>query len=196
MTDVRTRDGVPPKLSFSNGSGTPLVIDTQTGVAYYQHQGQVLPLQPSPERVRAAYGGMAIDTPRAITLGAGWTRITDYSASEFPQPLFITQDLVNGTLENDYPNAYAFNKYFSVSFTPLNAGRSLFSRIVNATTGVPIGHATEHFVGRDAEGFEAGLSVTAYVPNANVPVALEIGGGDTFAAAQLRIVQFSVNSIG
>ena len=42
--DVRTTVGVPKLSAFANGSGTPLVIDTATGVGYFTDKNTVVPI--------------------------------------------------------------------------------------------------------------------------------------------------------
>lgn len=42
--DVRTSEGVPKLSAFANGSGTPLVIDVNTALAYFTTKGTVVPL--------------------------------------------------------------------------------------------------------------------------------------------------------
>ena len=42
---VRLHQGVPPKELFSSSMGTPIVIDTLTGFAYYMNNDIVYPLQ-------------------------------------------------------------------------------------------------------------------------------------------------------
>lgn len=46
--DVRTVKGVPHVSDFASKTGTPLVIDTNTGFAYFLRGIDVLPIQMAP----------------------------------------------------------------------------------------------------------------------------------------------------
>jgi hypothetical protein len=48
VNDVRTVVGTPKESDFASKQGTPIVIDTNTGFAYFLRGAEVLPLQTAP----------------------------------------------------------------------------------------------------------------------------------------------------
>ena len=42
---IRTKAGIPVLQDFLSGSGTPIVIDVLTGIAYYLFKNTVYPIQ-------------------------------------------------------------------------------------------------------------------------------------------------------
>jgi hypothetical protein len=53
--DVRTVVGAPKVSDFNSKMGTPIVIDTNTGFAYFLRGNEVVPLQPAPPSVVGAF---------------------------------------------------------------------------------------------------------------------------------------------
>ena len=48
LNDIRVVQGVPHVSDFASKAGTPLVIDTNTGYAYFLRGKDVLPIQAAP----------------------------------------------------------------------------------------------------------------------------------------------------
>jgi len=48
LNDIRTVQGVPHVSDFASKAGTPLIIDTNTGYAYFLRGNDVLPIQAAP----------------------------------------------------------------------------------------------------------------------------------------------------
>jgi hypothetical protein len=53
--NIRLVEGVPKPSDFGSHSGTPLVINSITGIAYYFARGFVRPLQAGPIDVAGAF---------------------------------------------------------------------------------------------------------------------------------------------
>lgn len=194
MSDVRSYLGVPPLAVFANGTGTPIVIDSLTGIAYYHYQNRVLPLFPG--KVNAAYGGLRFQGAQAIALGTGWTRIANYNYEVFVPPIRMLVNAAAGTIEVLYAGEYQLSLSISMVFDESNAGRSYFARLARATDNTPATDAQEIFVGRNAGGSSIGNTLVFHLDFDQGPLVLEIGGGDVFTNVVLRSCRYSVNSIG
>jgi len=193
---IRKFNGVPPISQFDFNEGTPLVIDTTTGVIYYVEDNTVFPVEPTPDRVRVAYGGIRVTAQRAITLNGTWTRIVNYDASVYGTPVNITESLTAGTLQIDRISTYRVAVTLAMSFTEINAGQSYFIRLVDAVSGAVLAGPIECYVGRNTAGSTPSFTFGAVTAVTGRKFAIEIGGGDTFAAVQLKKAEFSVHSIG
>jgi hypothetical protein len=55
FNNIRTVKGVPHVSDFASRTGTPIVIDTNTGYAYFLRGENVLPLQSAPASVVDAF---------------------------------------------------------------------------------------------------------------------------------------------
>jgi len=193
---IRKFNGVPPLSQFDFNEGTPLVIDTTTGVVYYVDDNAVLPVEPTPDRVRVAYGGIRITAQRAITLNGTWTRIINYNASVYGTPVNITESLTAGILQANIISAYRVTVTLAISFTEINAGQSYLIRLVDEVSGAVLAGPIECYVGRNTAGSTPSFAFGVVPTLVGTRVAIEIGGGDTFAAVQLKKAEFSVHSIG
>lgn len=53
--NVRTCVGTPTRANFGGTDGTPIVIDVQSGIAYYSYKNRILPLVGGVQPVYAAF---------------------------------------------------------------------------------------------------------------------------------------------
>jgi hypothetical protein len=211
---INTIVGVPTVRNFgsTSGQGSPIVINTVDGAAYYTWNGTVYRIgtgdggsggggaaapPADPEALWAsmkAGGDMVITTPRAQVLSAAWTDVLNYETIRAPFTR-ATANLAAGTIAPTQSGTYIVIIGLALSFTPANTGKNFGVRLFNKTTALP-GPSIEMFVGRDAEGYTANLSVIAAVNGVGQESVVQIGGGDVFNAAQLEEATFGFARVG
>lgn len=136
LPDVRTYPGVPPVSIFSSITGTPIVVDTLTSIAYYLSASNVVtPISTVPRTAPAfsAYASAAQTLPGSaltqVILGTEEFDTDSYFASSRFSPLVAGYYQVNWHLDLTnspiYVLAMLFKngvRYKDGSFTPGTAG--------------------------------------------------------------------------
>lgn len=56
---IRLKQGLPLLRDFASGEGSPIVIDTLTGIGYYLHRNIIFPLQFGTSSVNAFSDGFS-----------------------------------------------------------------------------------------------------------------------------------------
>jgi len=191
--DVRTVSGTPHISDFASKTGTPLVIDKDTGYGYYADGSDVksIDVNPATSHSQNGCGGMGIDTNRAITLNAGWTRIVNFNNDVIVANLGVDTDLVAGTLTPLYACPALVTVVFDLRFTEENTGKNYKVRVYDVTTNTQV-WIMEVAVGRNTAGSIVSFPALVNILNAGHKFAIEVGNGDTFANCSLTDAQFSL----
>jgi hypothetical protein len=164
-------------------------FDTTEGKVYWWNGTEWVTFEiPTPR-----YGQLFINTARAITIGGGYTTIINWDTG-LSTPLGVTQEFVAGTLTIADAAVYQVDIDIEITFTSSNAGRSIFIRLFNVTDNVQVQAPLELFIGRDQDGATFALAFLSEIKNTNKAFAIQLGGGDTLAAAQMKHAIFGVAS--
>ena len=173
-------------------SGTPLGVLCE-GIGFIGR-----PIQPeSPLQsalVVAAYGALTRTNPVGITLGAGFTRLTNYDQS-MPAPLGVVEDTVAGTLTVAKAGVYRVSATIALTLTEQNASTQFLARLFNVTASAPVGDGISFGLGRNTGKFTASMSLLVTVANPAQAIAIEIGGGSTFTGVSIDDAQFAIDSV-
>jgi hypothetical protein len=211
---VNVVPGVPVIGNFgsTSGQGTPICINAADGAAYYCNKGVVYRVglgdgggsggggaapPADPEALwesMKALGEMRKAGPDPITLGAGWTDIVLYDTT----PVTFVRcgfDLSNGSIGVPFAGTYLLTFTLSLTFNPVNAGTQFGVRLFNKTISAA-SSGTTMYVGRDAEGYTLSLSAMVDAQGSSSIYVMQVGGGDTFANAQVQEALFGLARVG
>lgn len=185
----------PSNLSFAStqGEGSPLCVDDNSGIAYYLVGKDIKPLYPPPIYTTAGYGALGSNTPVAIALGATWTPLENYQ-NTIAQAVGIIQNPVAGTLQVTDPGIYLVTASWALTFDEANNGRSYNVRLFGPASSSTLGQWGE-YVGRNAGGSTTSIAVLAIAGIPNQMLRLDFGGGDTFTNCMRNDIQFAMTRI-
>ena len=191
--DVRTVEGKPRISDFASQSGTPIVIDVNTGYASYAMGKDVMPLQVDPVTSfnQNGCGGMSIYVNHPITLNAQWTRILDYDRKTVENELGIRTDLLAGSLAPQYNSPLQVNIVFNLTFNEQQNGTQFRVRILSLPDNVEVNSVLVS-VGRNAAGYTYAASFIAEVKNVGHEFVVEIGNGSTYSNTFITDAHFSM----
>lgn len=211
---VNVVPGVPVIGNFgsTSGQGSPICINAADGAAYYCNKGVVYRVglgdggggggggaapPADPEALwdaMKALGEMRKLGPDAITLGTGWSDVVLYDNT----PVTFVKcgfDLSSGSIGVPFAGTYLLTFTLSLTFNPVNTGTQFGVRLFNkTTTTAPAG--TTMYVGRDAEGYTLSLSAMVDAQGSSSIFVMQVGGGDTFANAQVQEALFGLARVG
>jgi len=147
-----------------------------------------------PDSDPSYYGQIWRGTFQAITLGAGWTAVANYT-TQLAAPKGVTQSLTPGTLTLDNKGVYQLMADITLTFDEAVAGRSTNIRLYDVTAGAAVGADNSIFVGRNAAGVSFSFVCLVDVVNLGHAFRLELGGGDTFANTRIEKIVFGVATV-
>ncbi len=145
--------------------------------------------------VSESYLSLNNATPDAITLSAGWTTIA-WDAFGPTNNKAAYPALPNG-MNFTESATWRMSVVMSMTFTEVNAGRSLKVRLYNTTTAAPVGGELVFGVGRDTPGFTVSASWLAQVDVGLLTqnVQLQISAPDAFSNVFINEATWSVNNV-
>ena len=191
--DVRTVKGTPHVSDFASKTGTPLVIDVDTGYAYFLRGSDAMPLQVDPATSfnQNGCGGMSRYVSRPITLNAQWTRILDYDRKTVENELGVRSDLAAGTLAPQYNSPIQVNIVFNLTFNEQQNGTQFRTRVLSLPDNVEV-NSVLISVGRNAAGYTYSASFITEVKNVGHEFVVEIGNGSTYSNTFITDAHFSM----
>lgn len=144
------------------------------------------------------YGGLGlISAAPGDPLGAGWDRLTEFDRVTFAQPDAVIQDLVTSSLTLEETGVWVATLFINMAHNESNSGRETNYRLVNATTGVPIINPVLVPIARNQPGTVISVSFLfdADESIAGIPIAIELGGGDSITSIVYDGLEFSFHHV-
>lgn len=130
----------------------------------------------------SAFGGLGMNAPPSslYTLGAGWTKFTDFDKSVFSAPRGVTVDIPNSSLSIEAQATYIAVIYFIMSHDESQQGRRTNIRIFNETEQAAVG-TVPIAIARNQPGTNFTiLPAFPVTPSGEGDVlSIELGGGDS-----------------
>jgi len=138
--------------------------------------------------VVAAYGAISTIGQVAFPdLDGTYQKITQFNQADLTIPRLITQDIVNSELVMPYAGVYRFSFVISVEHNEESAGRQMFVRLHNDSSGA---NSNSLLFGTGSNTSVTNISGSLLLEILNGgdanDISLQIGGGDGYSTVQIQ----------